>query len=103
MTVLVTGGGGFLGKAVVKRLLEQEHAVRSFSRGHYPELEEMGVDVRQGDLADYIAVDGAVNGCDAVIHCAAKAGVSVDYLSFFGPNVLGKQNVLDSCKRRVVH
>ncbi len=102
MTVLVTGGGGFLGKAVVKRLLEQGHAVRSFSRGSYPELVEMGVDVRQGDLADYAAVDDAVNGCDAVIHCAAKAGVSVDYLSFFGPNVLGTQNVLDACKRRDV-
>ena len=102
MTILVTGGGGFLGKAVVKRLLELRYAVRSFSRGDYPELVEMGVDVHQGDLADYTAVDGAVNGCDAVIHCAAKAGVSVDYLSFFRPNLLGTQNVLDACKRRDV-
>ncbi len=102
MTVLVTGGGGFLGKAVVKRLLEQGHAVRTFSRGDYPELVKMGVETRQGDLVDYVAVDDAVNGCDAVIHCAAKAGVSVDYLSFFEPNVLGTQNVIDACKRRDV-
>lgn len=102
MTILVTGGGGFLGKAVVRLLLEQGHAVRSFSRGTYPELVEMGVETHQGDLADYVAVDDAINGCDAVIHCAAKAGVSVDYLSFFAPNVLGTQNVLDACKRRDV-
>ncbi len=102
MTVLVTGGGGFLGKAVVKRLLEEGHTVRSFSRGDYPELVELGVETFQGDLADYVAVDNAVNGCDAVIHCAAKAGVSVDYMSFFEANVLGTQNVLDACKRRDV-
>ncbi len=102
MTVLVTGGGGFLGKAVVKLLLEQGHSVRSFSRGDYPELVELGVETFQGDLADYVAVDNAVNGCDAVIHCAAKAGVSADYLSFFEANVLGTQNVLDACKRRDV-
>ena len=102
MIVLVTGGGGFLGKAVVKRLLGRGHTVRSFSRGVYPELVEMGVETHQGDLVDFIAVDDAVNGCDAVIHCAAKAGVSVDYPSFFGPNVLGTQNVIDACKRRDV-
>ena len=102
MTILVTGGGGFLGKAVVKRLIEEGHALRTFSRGDYPELLKMGVDTRQGDLADFSAVDDAVSGCDAVIHCAAKAGASLDYLSFFEANVLGTQNVLDACKRRDV-
>ena len=102
MTVLVTGGGGFLGKAVVKILIEKGHKVRSFSRGDYPELVEMGVDTRHGDLAEYIAVDDAVDGCDAVIHAAAKSGVSVEYHSFYKPNVLGTQNVIDACKRRGV-
>ena len=102
MTILVTGGGGFLGKAVVKRLIEEGHALRTFSRGDYPELLKMGVDTRQGDLTDFSAVDDAVSGCDAVIHCAAKAGASLDYLSFFEANVLGTQNVLDACKRRDV-
>ncbi|MEK9145760.1 MAG: NAD-dependent epimerase/dehydratase family protein, partial [Elusimicrobiota bacterium] len=49
MKVLVTGGGGFLGKALVRRLLERGESVRSFSRGDYPELTESGVEVRRGD------------------------------------------------------
>ena len=102
MTVLVTGGGGFLGKAVVKLLLKEGHFVRTFSRGEYPELDKLGVDTRQGDLRDFAAVDDAVIGCDAVIHCAAKAGVSVQYLPYFEANVLGTQNVIDACKRRDV-
>ena len=44
MKTLVTGGGGFLGKALVKKLLSQGHTVRSFSRGDYPELRELGVE-----------------------------------------------------------
>ena len=42
MTALVTGGGGFLGKAIVKSLLARGEAVRSFSRQAYPELDVLG-------------------------------------------------------------
>ena len=45
MKALVTGGGGFLGKAIVLKLLERGDEVRSFSRGDYPELRRLGVEV----------------------------------------------------------
>ena len=102
MKILVTGGGGFLGRAVVRQLLDRRHSIRSFSRGDYHELRELGVETRRGDLKDYNSVDEAVHGCDAVIHAGAKAGVSVDYLAYYETNVLGTQNVLDACKRREV-
>ena len=42
MKVLVTGGGGFLGSAIVRRLVERGDRVRSLSRGHYPALDALG-------------------------------------------------------------
>ena len=96
--VLVTGGGGFLGGALVRGLLARGHRVRSFSRGAYPELEALGVDVVRGDLADAAAVRRACAGCEVVFHNAARAAVWGRHDAFYGPNVLGTQNVLQACR-----
>jgi len=50
--ILVTGGGGFLGKAIVRRLVERGDRIRSLSRGLYPELSRWGVKQIQGDMGD---------------------------------------------------
>ena len=65
MRILVTGGGGFLGQALCRGLVERGHQVLSFNRGHYPVLAQMGVGQIQGDLADPNAVAHAVAGVDA--------------------------------------
>ncbi len=52
MRILVTGGGGFLGRKLCEGLLARGHQVVSFNRGLYPALQAMGVEQRQGDLAD---------------------------------------------------
>ena len=75
LKTLVTGGGGFLGRAIVKRLLTRGDEVRSLARGDYPELRQLGVEVIQGDLADADVVQVACAGCDVVFHVAARAGV----------------------------
>lgn len=95
---LVTGGGGFLGSAVVRRLLADGWAVRSFSRGVYPELVAAGVDCRQGDLADRSAVSDAVAGCEVVFHVGAKAGIWGAYREYYEANVTGTENVLAACR-----
>jgi len=99
MKILVTGGGGFLGKAIVKRLINRGDPVRSFSRGHYPELRALGIDIRRGDLADKKAVLTAVEGCDAVFHVAAKPGIWGAYKSYHATNVTGTENIIDACKK----
>jgi len=72
---LVTGGGGFLGGAIVRLLLADGHNVRSFSRREHPELDILGVETCQGNLAEEEAIEKACRGCDIVFHVAAKAGI----------------------------
>jgi nucleoside-diphosphate-sugar epimerase len=100
--VLVTGGGGFLGGAIVRQLVDRGDAVRSFSRKFYPELAQMGVEQIQGDMADKIAVEQACKGIELVFHVAAKPGVWGDYADYYPTNVLGTQHVIDACKKQGV-
>ena len=103
MKILVTGGGGFLGQALCRGLVERGHDVTSFNRGHYPALDAFGVRQIAGDLADREAVLAAFAGqgsagFDAVFHNAAKAGAWGSYESYHAANVVGTQNVLDACR-----
>jgi 2-alkyl-3-oxoalkanoate reductase len=95
--ILVTGGGGFLGKAIVKRLVETDENVRSFSRSFYPELKSMGVDQIQGDISDNSSVIKACNGIQTVFHVAAKPGVWGNYKDYYKTNVIGTENVIAAC------
>ncbi len=102
MKALVTGGGGFIGGAVLKGLLKRGAEVRSFSRSRYPSLEALGVDALQGDLADASAVMGAIEGCDVVFHVGAKAGLWGPSAEYYRANVEGTKNVLSACRRHGV-
>jgi nucleoside-diphosphate-sugar epimerase len=94
----VTGGGGFLGRAIVERLVARGDAVRSYSRGAYPELEAMGVEVIRGDIADAGAVAVACKGCEGVFHVVGRPGISGPFAKYYGPNVLGTENVIVGCR-----
>ncbi len=98
MKILVTGGGGFLGQALCRGLVERGHHVISFNRGHYPVLARLGVGQVQGDLADAHALMHAAHGVDAIFHNAAKAGAWGSYQSYHSANVVGTENVLAACR-----
>ncbi|NIM15741.1 MAG: NAD-dependent epimerase/dehydratase family protein [Candidatus Aminicenantes bacterium] len=100
--VLVTGGRGFLGRAVVERLVKRGDRVCSFSRGYYEELESMGVVTIQGDLSDGEALDRAVNGMDLVFHVAGKPGIWGKYSDFYQANYMGTKHVVDACIKHKV-
>jgi len=94
---LVTGGGGFLGLAIVRILRARGDDVRSFSRDAYPALEQLGVETVRGDLADEAAVLRAARGRDIIFHVAAKTGVWGSTESYHRANVVGTDNVLAAC------
>jgi len=98
MRALVTGGGGFLGRGIVFALLAHGHAVRTLTRGEYPELVNAGVQTLHGDIADAKAVSDASKDCDVVFHVAAMVGASGAYEDFHRTNVVGTQNVIDACR-----
>ena len=98
MKVLVTGGGGFLGSEICRQLLARGDEVIAYQRSTAGELEKLGIEVVQGDITDADLLNKASRGADAIIHTAAKAGLSVVYDDYFAPNVTGTQNVLSACR-----
>jgi nucleoside-diphosphate-sugar epimerase len=102
MKYLVTGGGGFLGRAIVEQLLARGDEVRSFGRGEYPELTALGVEVVRGDICDAKAVSAACAGMDYVFHVAAVAGIGGPWAKFYEANVIGTQNVIAACQSQGV-
>ena len=100
--ILVTGGGGFLGLVIVRQLLDSGYHVRTFSRQSYPQLAALGVEQHQGDIGDGDAVSAAVRGMHAVIHTAAKPGISGAYGDYYRTNVLGCKTVIDACREQGV-
>lgn len=97
MRALVTGAGGFLGRALVRALVARGDAVRALVRsGPPPDLAAAGVEVVRGDATDPAAARAAVRGCDAVFHLAGvrRARDAAEYLAV---NAGGTRTVLEAC------
>ncbi len=73
MTTLVTGASGFVGSAIVRRLLQAGHAVRVLLRKNSPQdnIADLPVEIVSGDLSDTPSLARAVSGCSSLFHAAA--------------------------------
>jgi len=90
----VTGGGGFLGRHIVARLLARGDRVRVYGRRRYPDLAEAGVDCRRGDLANPPLLQAACEGVDTVFHLASLADIWGSRKLFHQTNVQGTLNAV---------
>ena len=103
MKYLVTGGAGFLGSSLVKRLVADGHEVRvldDMSRGQLRRLNGVNCDIRRADVRNPTAVTAAMNGCDAVIHMAYLQGTQTFYAEprqVLDVAIRGMLTVLDAC------
>jgi nucleoside-diphosphate-sugar epimerase len=90
MRVLVTGGTSLIGGEVAARLRDRGDNVVLFQRRPGP----AGFEQQLGDLSDAAAVAAATAGADAVVHLAAKAGISGAWSEYEKANVHGTANVI---------
>jgi nucleoside-diphosphate-sugar epimerase len=108
--VLVTGGSGFIGSALVKALLRQGETLRVFddnSRGALRRLAEVEREIEfiSGDIRDPAAVEAAMRGIDEVHHLAFVNGTATFYSApdlVLDVGVKGIVNVIDACRRHGV-
>ncbi len=101
-TALVTGGGGFVGKAVVKALCARGIECRVVGRNRYPELEQAGAICCRGDIRDRLFLADCSKGVDTLFHVASLTGIWGDWSEYFSINVQGTENVLSACAKNSI-
>jgi len=108
MNILVTGGAGFIGKHLVKFLIENKHNVSildNFSNSDKKSIsnfEKNQIKIIEGDIRDDKDILNATKDQDVVIHLAAKISVEESVKNpseTFGINVKGTEKILESCKK----
>jgi len=106
MKVFITGGTGFIGTNLCKKLLTQNYDITIYdnfsnsSQGNFTSVIKNKVTIISGDILDYSKLVSTMKNYDIVIHLAAKISVTESIKnpkSTFDTNVQGTLNVLNSC------
>jgi nucleoside-diphosphate-sugar epimerase len=105
----VTGGSGFVGGALIRRLVRDGVRVRALARSDRAAeaVRAAGAEPVRGDLDDAAALRRGTEGCEVVFHAAAKVEDWGDPADFERVNVQGTRNVVHAAReagaRRVLH
>jgi nucleoside-diphosphate-sugar epimerase len=108
-SAFVTGGSGFIGGALVRRLVRDGWTVRALARSDRSAqaVADHGAEPVRGDLQEVDAMAAGAAGCSVAFHLAAHLGTWGDPAEFERDNVRGTRNVLTACERagvrRFVH
>ncbi len=97
MTTLVTGATGFVGSAVARKLIARGHDVRVLARpeSNRRNLEELKVEIVEGNLNDRASLERAARGCDSLFHVAADYRLwSPRPQELIDTNVAGSRNIV---------
>tara|TARA_B110000285_G_scaffold166292_1_gene185805 strand:+ start:10415 stop:11332 length:918 start_codon:yes stop_codon:yes gene_type:complete len=105
MKVLITGGAGFIGSNLTKRLVDDGHSIvvlDSLLRGNKLEKDTFSkITFIQGDVRDYELVLNASKGCDLIFHLAAVLGVDIvadNPVETMDVEVIGTRNVVNAAE-----
>jgi nucleoside-diphosphate-sugar epimerase len=103
MKILVTGGTGFTGSALVRRLLQMGHDVRVLDNQEgimLPELKALDAEVILGSVTDQPLVEATTQGCEFVFHVAAAfRQLNVPDQHYYDVNVLGTRHVMAAARQ----
>ena len=101
----VTGGSGFIGGALVRRLVADGWRVRALARSDASAtaVAANGAEAVRGDLDDVGAMADGARGCDVTFHCAAQLGDWGTPADFERGNVQGTKNAIEASQRAGVH
>ncbi|MEK6277044.1 MAG: NAD-dependent epimerase/dehydratase family protein [Actinomycetota bacterium] len=108
-SAFVTGGSGFIGGRLIRRLTGEGWSVRALARSERSEavVAELGAEPARGELADPDSIAAGANGCEVAFHLAAHVADSGPWEEFERGNVEGTRNALEGCARagvrRFVH
>ena len=108
-TAFVTGGSGFIGGTLIRRLAADGWSVRGLARSDRSAaaVEAAGAEPVPGDLESPSALRAGAEGCDVAFHAAAQLAEWGPWEDFVRGNVVGTQNALGACAlagvRRFVH
>ncbi|NQU07023.1 MAG: SDR family NAD(P)-dependent oxidoreductase [Candidatus Abyssubacteria bacterium] len=105
MKILVTGGSGYIGSAVVGELLSDGAKVKVLARkaDDLRNLEDLDVELAHGDITDFHSIKSALRGCDRVFHLAAIYAIWLpDPKMMHWANVQGTKNVLEACLQKKI-
>jgi nucleoside-diphosphate-sugar epimerase len=95
MRIYLTGGTGYIGRVLARRLREDGHEVRALVRktSNRTPLEELGIACFEGDITDRYSLREGMSGADWVIHAAAEVSMEGAKERFEAANVQGSENV----------
>jgi dihydroflavonol-4-reductase len=108
LSIAVTGANGHLGNVVCRLLCEKGYRVRALCRSIPESLEGLPIEIIKGDILTKSDLQRLMEGCEAVIHCAAIISIHGDPTGVvFKTNTEGPRNVLAVAEqlgvRRIVH
>jgi len=104
MNILVTGGTGFVGENLTKKLLNKSNKLRCLIRKSSitENMQKLGVEIIEGDISNYNSLDKATKNIDIVYHCAELVTDWAPINQFVRINLDGTRNLIEaSIKNKV--
>lgn len=102
MRYLVTGAAGFIGSALVQRLVSENHQVRGMLHYTQPIFFNSNIEYVTGDIIDKKFITEALNKIDIVFHCAALVKDYGSKKEFYQTNIEGTKNLVAACEEHSV-